>query len=80
MRGESAGLHAQLIPIYDVVERSPKAAMIVVLKRNETERLQHTISDFPHGSQNFGHAMHRPGLRLKSNFDEVALSQRVGHL
>jgi hypothetical protein len=80
MRGESAGLHAQLIPIYDVVERSPKAAMIVVLKRNETERLQHTISHFPHGSQNFGHAMHRPGLRLKSNFDEVALSQRVGHL
>jgi hypothetical protein len=54
--------------------------MVVVLQRNEAEGLQHTIVHFPHRRKNFGHAVHRTGLRLKSNFDKVALSQRMGHL
>ncbi len=54
--------------------------MIVVFKRDEAEGLQDTIFHFPRRGKNLGHAVHRSGLRLKSNFDEVALSQRMGHL
>jgi hypothetical protein len=75
--GEGAGPHAQLIAIHDVVERGAQAAMILVLERDEAERLQYTIGHLPHCRQNLGHAVHWPGLRLKSNFDEVAASQRM---
>jgi hypothetical protein len=54
--------------------------MVVVLKRNEAEGLQDTIGHFPHRRKNFGHAVHRTGLRLKGNFDEVSLPQRMGQL
>jgi hypothetical protein len=54
--------------------------MVVVLERNETEGLQDTIVHFPRGRENFGHAVHGTSLCLKSNFDKVALSQRMGHL
>jgi hypothetical protein len=30
--------------------------------------------------KNFGHAVHRPSLRLKGNLDEVALRQRLRQL
>ena len=49
--------------------------MVVVLKRNEAERLQYAVGHLPHRGENFGHAVHWPGLRLKSDFDKVALSQ-----
>ena len=54
--------------------------MVVILQRDEAERLQYTVGHFPHRGENFGHAVHRTGLRLKGNFDKVALSQRMGHL
>ena len=76
--GECAGLHAQLIPIHDVIERGAQAAMVVVLKRDKTERLQYAIGQLSHRGENFGHAVHRAGLRLKSNFDEVAPSEGMG--
>jgi hypothetical protein len=54
--------------------------MVVILKGNEAEGLKHAIRHFPRGSEHFGHAMHRARLGLKRNFDEVALSQRMGEL
>ena len=54
--------------------------MVVVLKRDEAERLQYAIGHFPHWGENFGHTVHWPGLRLKGNFDEVTLSQGLGQL
>ena len=52
--------------------------MVVVLKRHKAERLQHAVVHFPHGTQDFGHAVHGACLRLKSNFDKVAFAQRLG--
>lgn len=52
--------------------------MVVILQRDEAERLQDAVGHLPQRSQDFGHAMHRAGLRLKRDFDKVALSQRVG--
>jgi hypothetical protein len=80
VRRECAGSHAQLIPIHDVIERGAQAAMVVVLKRDKTERLQYAIGQLSHRGENFGHAVHRPGLGLKSDFDEVSLSQGLGQL
>ena len=54
--------------------------MVIILKRDEAERLQYAVGHLPHGAENFGHAMDRARLRLKSNFDEVALSQGLGQL
>jgi len=52
--------------------------MVIVLNRHEAEGLQNAVSHLPHGAENFGHAVHGTGLGLKGNFDEVALSQRLG--
>ena len=54
--------------------------MVVILERDEAERLQHAIRLLLRRAEDFGHAVHRPGLRLKSNFDEVALRQTVRQL
>ena len=62
-----------------MIERRPQAAMVVIFERNEAERLQHTVTHFPRRAEDFSHAVHGPGLRLKSNFDEVALAQRMSH-
>jgi hypothetical protein len=78
--GERTGLHAQQIPVHDVIERGSQAAMVVILQRYESEGLQNAIGHLPHRGENFGHAVHRAGLRLKSYFDEVALSQGMGQL
>ena len=48
VRGESAGPHAQLIAIHDVVERGPQAAMVFVLERDESKWLQYAIGHLPH--------------------------------
>jgi len=51
--------------------------MVIVLDCHEAESLQHTIGHLSHRGKDFGHAVHRSCLRLKGNFDEVALSQRL---
>ena len=52
--------------------------MVVILKRDKAECLQYTVSHFPHGAEDFGHAVHGTGLRLESDFYEVTLAQRLG--
>ena len=52
--------------------------MVVVLKGDEAERLQYSACHFLRGAENFGHAVNRARLRLKGNFDKVALSKRMG--
>jgi hypothetical protein len=61
-----------------VIERGPQAAVIVVLERDKTKGLQHAFGHLPHRGENFGHAMHWTGLRLKGNFDEVAAPKGMG--
>ncbi len=63
-----------------MIERRAQAAVVVVLERNEAERLQHAIRRLPRGAEDLRHAVHRAGLRLKGNFDEVALRQRMRQL
>jgi hypothetical protein len=57
MRGKRARLQAKQIPIDGVIERGPQAAMVVILKRDEAERLQYAAGHLTHGAENFGHAM-----------------------
>ena len=54
--------------------------MVLILKRDEAEWLQHAVAQLAHGGKGFGHAVNRPSLRLKGNFDEVALRQRLRQL
>lgn len=54
--------------------------MVVILKCDEAKRLQYAARHLAHGTEYFGHAMHRPRLRLKGNFNEIALSERLGQL
>jgi hypothetical protein len=61
-----------------VIERCPQAAMVVILDSNKTEGLQNTFVRLHHGAEDFSHAVYGTCLRLKRDFDEVALSQRVG--
>ena len=48
--------------------------MIVVFERNKTERLQYPAARLASWTQKLGHAVYRPGLRLKGDFDEIALA------
>ena len=57
-----------------MIEGGAQAAVIVVLKRHESEWLQHSVGHAPHWAQGLGHAVYWTGLCLKSNFDEVALA------
>ena len=63
-----------------MVQRRPQTAVVIVLERDEAERLQHAIRRLPHGTEDFSHAVHRARLRLKCDFDEVAGSQRLRQL
>ncbi len=54
--------------------------MIIILKRYETKRLKHSIRCFVRRAEDFGHAVHRPGLRLEGNFDEITLPERTGQI
>lgn len=54
--------------------------MVLILQRDEAERLQYAVVQLPHGGKSFGHAVNRPGLRLKRNFDEVTLRERLRQL
>jgi hypothetical protein len=57
-----------------VIERGAQAAVIVILKRHESERLQHAVGHAPHWAQSLGHAMYWTRLCLKRDFDEIALA------
>ena len=52
--------------------------MVVILDCYKTEGLQDALVRLHHGAEDFGHAVHGPCLRLKCDFYEIALSQRVG--
>ena len=54
--------------------------MVVVLERDEAERLQYSAGHLSHGTQDFRHAVNRAGLRLKSYFNEVALRETLRQL
>ena len=51
--------------------------MIIIFDGHKPEWLQHSIGHTSRRAQNLGHAMHRPGLCLERNFDEVTLRQRL---
>ncbi len=78
--GEAAGLHPQQIAVHDVIERSSQTAVVVVLQCHKAERLQYRVLHLSHWTENFGHAVHRAGLRLKGNLDKVALSEAMRQL
>lgn len=63
--------------IRHMIERCAQAAVIIVFKRNETERLQYSRGSLPHRAENLGHTVYRPRLRLKCNLNELALRQRT---
>ena len=63
-----------------VIERSPQAAVVVILQRDEAEGLEHARCSLAHGTQNLCHAVNRTRLGLKRNFYEVAFSQRTRQL
>ncbi len=77
---ERARLQTHLTPVHHVIERGAEAAVVLILERHEAERLKHSIRRLLCGAEDFGHAVHRAGLRLKSNFDEITLAERTRHV
>jgi hypothetical protein len=63
-----------------MIERGPQAAMVVVLKRHEAERLKHAVGHLSCGHEDFRHTVYWALLGLKRDFDEVALAQRAGQV
>lgn len=57
-----------------MIERGAQATVIVVLKRHESEWLQHSVGHTPHWAQGLSHTMDWTRLSLKSDFDEIALA------
>jgi len=53
--------------------------MVIVLNGHEAEGLQDAIVQLLRRAEDFGHGVHRTRLRLKGDFYEVALAQRVGN-
>src|SRR3989442_12073440 len=51
--------------------------MVLVFQRDETERLQVTVTSGGHRRKHFRHAMYRAGLSLKSDFDKITLPYRL---
>lgn len=64
----------------NVIERGSQAAVVVILKRDEAERLQHAVVCFAHGAENLRHAVDRARLGLKGNFDKFTLRERTRDL
>lgn len=54
--------------------------MVVVLERNEAERLKNAFCSSTRCSKDFGHTMHRSGLGLKCKLHKTTVSQRMLHL
>jgi hypothetical protein len=49
--------------------------MVVILDRDEAEGLQHAVVELSRRAEDFRHPVHRTGLRLEGNFDEIARAQ-----
>ena len=60
-----------------MIKRCAQAAVVVILEGDEAERLQDAGNRPPHGTQYLSHAVDGPGLRLKCEFHERAVSQRM---
>ena len=54
--------------------------MVVIVERDEAERLKHAICRLADGAENLGHTAHGPRLRLKCKFDEGSISERTRQL
>lgn len=78
-RVERGRLQAQQAPVGHVIERRAQAAVVVILERDKAERLQHSIPSLLHGAEYLGHGAYRARLRLKGNFDEIALGKWTRH-
>ena len=63
-----------------MVKRRPQSAVIIILQRDEAERLEDALRRLSHGIENFRHAVHWSRLGLKRNFDKVSLRQRARQL
>src|SRR6202022_1533321 len=77
MRRERARLQAKLTPVHHVIKRGAQPAAVLILERQEGERLKPALRRLVRRAEDFGHAMLRAGLRLKCHFDEIALPQRT---
>jgi hypothetical protein len=60
-----------------VFQRCAQTPVIIVLKRNEPEWLEHAIRHTSHRAENLGHAVYRTSLRLEGNLDEVSFAERL---
>ena len=74
---ERRRLQSQQAPVRHVVERRSQAAIVVIFERDKAEWLEDSVLRLPHGTQYLSHGSYRAGLRLKCNFDEVALCKRT---
>ena len=54
--------------------------MVIILERDEAERLKYALRRLLRGAKNFRHSVYGARPRLKCNFDEVALPQRTRQL
>ena len=61
-----------------MIQGSAQAAVVIILKSDEAERLQHSVDHLLQGAENFRHTMHRSSLRLESDLYKIALPQRMG--
>ena len=50
-------------------------AVVIVSERYEPKRLGHDILTTANRPEHFRHSVHVPGLRLKRDFDEIALGE-----
>ncbi|MFZ0731580.1 MAG: hypothetical protein WAM79_04575 [Candidatus Sulfotelmatobacter sp.] len=60
-----------------MIERRAQPTVVVILDGNETEWLQHSVGYTSHRAQDFRHTMHGASLRLKGDFHEVSLRERM---
>jgi len=74
---EHGRLQSQQTPVRYMIDRRSQAAVVVILERDEAERLQHSARRLLQGAENFSHAVHRTRLRLKCEFDERSGSKRM---
>ena len=63
--------------VRNVIERCSQTAVVIILQRHEAEGLEHAFCSLAHRVENLRHAVYRSRLRLKSNFNKVALRQRA---
>ena len=74
---ERRRLQAQQAPVRNVIERNAQAAVVIILERDKAERLEHAFLRLRHGAEYLCHGAYRARLRLKCNFDKIALGQRA---